>query len=131
MKSRGRILDLLEVGARAVSGSFGIFARPQRALPRWRCIPPQLEARAIDLVMSTFKCGQNGTRDAAYVLRIPERTARTVVSKLTEQGFLKSSTPKGPVRVAFPLEYRERFFTNLFAEGKIDAPEPTVLQFGR
>jgi hypothetical protein len=44
---------------------------------------------------------------------------------------LKSSTPKGPVRVAFPLEYRERLFPNLFAEGKIDAPDPPVLQFSR
>jgi hypothetical protein len=69
--------------------------------------------------------------DASHVLRMPERTARTVVSKLTQQGFLKSSTPKGPVRVAFPLEYRERLFPNLFAEGKIEAPEPPALQFGR
>ena len=25
-------------------GSFGIFARPQRALPRWRCFPPHVRA---------------------------------------------------------------------------------------
>ena len=91
----------------------------------------KLETRAIDLVMSIFKFGQMERGDAAHVLRMPERTARTVVSKLTQLGFLKSSTPKGPVRVAFPLEYRERLFPNLFAEGKIDAPEPPTLQFGR
>jgi hypothetical protein len=91
----------------------------------------KLETRAIDLVMSIFKFGEMERGDAPHVLRMPERTARTVVSKLTQQGFLKSSTPKGPVRVAFPLEYRERLFPNLFAEGKIEAPEPPALQFGR
>jgi len=69
--------------------------------------------------------------DAQHVLRMPERTARNVVSKVTEQGFLKSRTPKGPLRAAFPLEYRERLFPNLFGEGKIEIPEAPKLQFGR
>ena len=91
----------------------------------------KVESRAIDLVTSIFKFGEMERGDAAHVLRMPERTARNVVSKVTEQGFLKSSTPKGPLRVAFPLEYRERLFPNLFAEGKIEAPKPPTLQFGR
>jgi hypothetical protein len=61
---------------------------------------------------------------------MPDRTARTVVSKVVAQGFLKSTTPKGPLRVAFPLEYRERLFPNLFGEGKIDPPEAPKLQSG-
>ena len=89
------------------------------------------EGRAIDLVMSIFKFGEMERGDAQHVLRMPERTARNVVSKVTEQGFLKSRTPKGPLRAAFPLEYRERLFPNLFGEGKIEIPEAPKLQFGR
>lgn len=91
----------------------------------------KIDGRAIDLVMSIFKFGEMERGDADFVLKMPERTARNVVSKVTEQGFLKSSTPKGPIRVAFPLEYRERLFPNLFGEGKIEVPEPPALQFGR
>jgi Fic family protein len=91
----------------------------------------KVESRAIDLVTSIFKFGAMERGDAAHVLKLPERTARSVVSKVTAKGFLKSSTPKGPLRVAFPLEYRERLFPNLFAEGKIEAPEPPTLKFGR
>jgi hypothetical protein len=68
--------------------------------------------------MTVFRFGQVERGDAQRVLRLPERTARVVVSKATEQGFLKSGTPKGPLRAAFPLEYRERLFPNLFGEGQ-------------
>lgn len=89
------------------------------------------DTRAIDLVMTVFRFGQVERGDAQRVLRLPERTARVVVSKTTEQGLLKSGTPKGPLRVAFPLEYRERLFPNLFGEGKVESPEAPVLRFGR
>lgn len=88
----------------------------------------RIDRRAIELVMSIFKFGEMERGDAGRVLRMPDRTARTVVSKVVAQGFLKSTTPKGPLRVAFPLEYRERLFPNLFGEGKIDPPEAPKLQ---
>lgn len=43
------------------------------------------------------------------------------MSKLTSAGNLSSASPKSPVRLAFPLDYRERLFQNLFANG--DPPE--------
>jgi hypothetical protein len=82
----------------------------------------KLETRAIDLVMSIFKFGEMERGDAPHVLRMPERTARTVVSKLTQQGFLKSSTPKGPVRVAFPWSTASAFFRTCSPKEKSRRP---------
>ena len=50
-----------------------------------------------------------------------ERTARNTLSKLTSVGYLSSASPKTPVRLAFPLDYRERLFPNLFADGDLPA----------
>ena len=55
------------------------------------------------------------------MLKTSERTARNTKSKLTSAGYLTSVSPKTPVRLAFPLDYRERLFPNLFADG--DLPE--------
>ncbi len=34
-----------------------------------------------------------------------------------------------PVRIAFPLDYRERLFPNLFTDAEILAPEPPSTGF--
>lgn len=44
-----------------------------------------LESRAVDLVAAVFRMGQLERGEAASVLRVPERTARTTVSKLTQK----------------------------------------------
>jgi hypothetical protein len=40
---------------------------------------------------------------------------------------LKSDTPKAPVRIAFPLDFRERLFPNLFTGAEVNVPEPPSL----
>lgn len=89
-----------------------------------------LEPRAVDLVAAVFRMGQLERGDAASALRVPERTARNSVSKLTQMGFLKSETPKGALRIAFPIDYREKLFPNLFADAPIEAPAPPAHKFG-
>ena len=84
-----------------------------------------LEPRAVDLVAAVFRMGQLERGDAASALRVPERTARNSVS-----GFLKSETPKGALRIAFPIDYREKLFPNLFADAPIEAPAPPAHKFG-
>lgn len=59
--------------------------------------------------------------EAPIVLKTSERTADNTLSKLTSAGYLSSTSPKTPVRLAFPLDYRERLLSNLFADG--DLPE--------
>ena len=79
------------------------------------------DKRAPDLLAGVLRHGSLERGEAALVLRTSERTARNTLKELTDAGFLVSPSPKTPVRVAFPLEWRERLFPNLFAEA-----DPTV-----
>jgi Fic family protein len=82
------------------------------------------DKRAEPLVLAILRYGEMPRGDASFLLKTSERTARNVVSQLVEDGFLKSTTPKGPVRAAFPLAHRDRLFPSLFADAAIDPPEP-------
>jgi hypothetical protein len=57
--------------------------------------------------------------EALIVLKTSERMARNTLSKLTSAGYLSSASPRTPVRLAFPLDCRERLFRNLFADGAL------------
>lgn len=94
-------------------------------------IDRKFDAKSIDLVASVFKFGALERGDVPQAMRVPDRTARFAVKKLTEEGFLKSDTPRGPLRIAFPLSFRERLFPNLFADEAIVTPEPPTLRLGR
>jgi Fic family protein len=79
------------------------------------------DRRAPDLISAVLRYGTLERGEAQIVLKTSERTARNTLSKLTSAGYLSSASPKTPVRLAFPLDYRERLFPNLFADG--DLPE--------
>jgi Fic family protein len=89
------------------------------------------DKRTADLVGAVLKFGQIDRGDASIVLKTSERTARNVVSKLVAGGFLKSSTPKGPLRIAVPLDHRDRLFPSLFADAAIEAPDSPTVSFVR
>lgn len=77
------------------------------------------DKRAPDLMSAVLRHGTLDRGDAQIVLKTSERTARNTLKLLTSAGFLTSSGPKTPVRLAFPLDYRERLFPNLFAEADV------------
>ncbi|NEN39777.1 Fic family protein, partial [Escherichia coli] len=87
------------------------------------------EARAGDFASAVLRHGQLERGDASLAVRASERTARNTLSKLVDAGFLKSSTPKGPVRIAFPVDHRDRLIPSLFADAAIDAPEPPSVNY--
>lgn len=62
--------------------------------------------------------------DARFVTGISDRAARSDLGDLLTGGFLKSATAKGPVRIAFPLDYRERLLSNLFTDTEPVIPMP-------
>ena len=74
------------------------------------------DKRAPDLISGVLRHGRLERGDAALVLRISTVTARKTLGDLVRLGFLTSDSPKTPVRLAFPLDYRERLFPNLFAD---------------
>ena len=87
------------------------------------------DKRAEDLTSAVLRFGQLDRGDVHTVLKTSERTARNVVSRMVQEGFLRSATPKGPLRIAFPLDYRDRLFPNLFADAVLAAPEPPSVGF--
>ena len=80
------------------------------------------DKRAPDLIAAVLRHGALERGEAQIALKTSERTARNTLSKLTAAGYLASASPKTPVRVAFPLDYRERLFPNLFADGDLRTP---------
>lgn len=87
------------------------------------------DKRAPDLVAAVLRHGRLPRGDANFVLKTSERTARNTLSDLVDRGFLKSDTPKTPVRIAFPLDFRERLFPNLFTDAEVNVPKPPSLSF--
>ena len=79
------------------------------------------DKRAPDLISAVLRHGMLDRGDAQIVLKTSERTSRNTLKQLTTAGYLTSASPKTPVRLAFPLDYRERLFPNLFADA--DLPE--------
>ena len=77
------------------------------------------DKRASDLVAAVLRHGSLERGEAKFVLKTSERTARNTLRKLTDAGFLASASPKTPVRLAFPLDYRERLFPNLFTDAEL------------
>ncbi|NKL23823.1 Fic family protein [Rhizobium leguminosarum] len=87
------------------------------------------DKRAPDIISAALKHGSIDRGDIGFITKSPDRTARNTLKALLDHGFLKSASPKTPVRIAFPLDYRERLFPNLFTDGEIDAPKPSVPSF--
>lgn len=98
---------------------------------RYRALVKDLvdDKRAPDLVAAVLRHGRLPRGDANFVLKTSERTARNTLSDLVDRGFLKSDTPKTPVRIAFPLDFRERLFPNLFTDAEVNVPKPPSLSF--
>ncbi|MDO1582477.1 Fic family protein [Rhizobium oryzicola] len=87
------------------------------------------DKRAPDVISAVLKHGTMDRGDISLITKTSDRTARNTLKELLDFGFLKSSTPKTPVRIAFPLDYRDRLFPNLFADVEVDAPAPKVPAF--
>lgn len=87
------------------------------------------DRRAPDVISAVLKHGSMDRGDISLITKTSDRTARNTLKELLDIGFLKSSTPKAPVRVAFPVDYRDRLFPNLFADVEVEAPAPQVPAF--
>ncbi len=82
------------------------------------------DKRAADVVSAILRYGSMERGAINLITRTSERTARNTLAELVKAGFLKSTSPKTPVRIAFPLDYRERLFPNLFTDAEIEVPAP-------
>lgn len=101
-----------------------------------------LRSRYIQLISDTYPGEDGPPRLVAHILRHGEikreyacfvtgasdPAAKSDLDKLIISGFLKSSTPKGPLRIAFPLHHHERLFPGLFTSVVPVMPAPPQLQ---
>lgn len=94
---------------------------------RYRALLGRLYPRNDRLAVLTdhvLRHGEMRRGDARFVTGSQDRVASKDLKTLTEAGFLKSDTSKGPVRIAFPLTYRESLFPNLFTDAAPVVPAP-------
>lgn len=74
----------------------------------------RLPRRSFPLLRETLLAGEFERGRAADLTGYGERQARTVLNELTKKGLLVSDTPKGPVRLGFPIDVVERWFPRLY-----------------
>lgn len=73
-----------------------------------------LSAEAATLVRALLHRGEMPRGDARLVTRLPERTARLLLSRLVDARLVGSATPKGPVSLRFDSQSAEALFPRLF-----------------
>lgn len=74
----------------------------------------QLKIQSFDLLKATLFEGEILRGNIATITGMPERTARNLISPLLNLGLLKSTTPKGSLRLGFPIEAVKYYFPALY-----------------
>jgi hypothetical protein len=92
--------------------------------------------RAAKIVEAVLRHGEIARRDIPYLIAggskpLTGRALQGDIRELIETGFLVSDTQKGPVRINFPIQFREKLFPNLFTDTVLEPPEPPALKLGR
>ena len=75
-----------------------------------------LKPQAAALLEEALMRGEFERGEVARITGLPERTARRVLTDVTELGLLASSTPKGPVSLRFPDSALEELFPRLYPQ---------------
>lgn len=74
----------------------------------------RFKSEAARLLEEALYRGEFARGEVARLTGLPERSARRVLSELTEAGLLASDTPKGPVSLRFLTETADELFPRLF-----------------
>lgn len=82
-----------------------------------------LKPESMYILEAVLSNGEIPRGDAVRITGLKERSARTVLSKLTEDGILSSDTPKGSVSLRFDLESSRMLFPKLFSDFILDQAE--------
>lgn len=86
-----------------------------------------LKPESAHLFLHAFSTGEFERMEAGRLTGLPERTARDVLNALVLEGFLVSDTPRGKVRVGFPMHALGSLLPNLYPAGDLDA-DPLALR---
>ena len=80
---------------------------------------PELRSEARYLLETVLLRGSIARGEAPRITGLGERTARTLVSSLLEEGLLESENHKAPLRAGFPTHVVGWWFSHLYPEGMI------------
>jgi Fic family protein len=86
----------------------------------FRTVRFDLKPESFYLYLQAFTNGEFERMEAGRITGLPERTARNVLNQLIQEGFLVSDTPKGKVRVGFPVHALGSLLPNLYPAGDVD-----------
>lgn len=91
-----------------------------RAEHFFRKVRFDLKPESAHLFIHAFSTGAFERMEAGRLTGLPERTARDVLNVLVREGFLVSDTPRGKVRVGFPMHALGSLLPNLYPAGDLD-----------
>ncbi len=66
------------------------------------------------IIREIWISGEMPRGKASQITEMSERTSRTILSKLEKRKFIKSDTPKSPVKIRITTDISEEIFPNLF-----------------
>ncbi|BAL22360.1 Fic family protein [Azoarcus sp. KH32C] len=98
-----------------------------RAEHFFRRVRFDLKPESAYLFIHAFSTGEFERMEASRITGLPERTARDVLNALVLEGFLVSDTPRGKVRVGFPMHALGSLLPNLYPAGDLDV-DPEALR---
>lgn len=99
-----------------------------RAEHFFRKVRFDLKPESAYLFIHAFSNGAFERMEAGRLSGLPERTARDVLNALVLEGFLVSDTPRGKVRVGFPMHALGSLLPNLYPAGDLDADPQELRQ---
>lgn len=79
-----------------------------------------LKPESAYLYLHAFAMGEFERGEAGRITGLAERTARNILRDLVAEGFLVSDSPKGKVRVGFPVQALGSLLPNLYPAGDTD-----------
>lgn len=110
--------------ARFMARMFELNAFKARVEAYFQRVRFDLKPESAHLYLQAFAMGEIERMAASRLTGLKERTARDVVSQLTAEGFLVSDTPKGKLRVGFPVHALGSLLPNLYPAGDVDFLPP-------
>lgn len=99
---------------------------------RLRAAEGTLRPEASYILQDVIRRGSIARGDVERISGLKERTARTLLGQLLKEGLLVAESPKGNVRIGFPVRVREHFFPKLYhipLPGEEDEDEDLSVDF--
>jgi Fic family protein len=117
--------------AKYMGSMFALSSFQARAEGYFRRVRFDLKPESVHLFLHAFVMGEFERGEAPRLTGLNERTARDVLGKLVDEGFLLSDSPKGKVRVGFPVHALGSLLPNLYPAGDVDISAEQLKQLVR